>query len=173
MEKTKKMKKTMLVTSLAVTLILLGTLLPSSVVSLETENNKILPSETPLFQRIRNRICDMIGICQGGRELFELTGILEYDEENFFIGEVELHFGPNWYITSAISVEDYDLDGEYELVIDELLGLVSTEVIIEGHNQSEGWVSVFTINGLVYREPGQPIWAAQHHWRWRNRNNDD
>jgi hypothetical protein len=173
MEKTKKMKKTMLVTSLVMTLILLGNLLPSSVASLENNNNQLSPLEASLLQRIRNRICDMVGICRGGCELFELTGILEYDEQNFFIGEVELHFGPNWYITSAISAEDYDSDGESELVIDELLGLVSTEVTVEGHNQSEGWMSVFTINGLVYREPGQPIWAAQHHWRWRNRNNED
>ena len=163
----------MLVTSLVMTLLLLSTLLPSSVIALEENNSQPLPNGEPLFQRIRNRICDMIGICQGGCELAELTGILDYDGENFFIGEVELHFGPNWYITSAISAEDYDGDGEYELVIDELLGLVSTEVIVEGHYQSDNWMSVFTINGLVYREPGQPIWAAQHHWRWRNRNNPD
>ena len=64
-------------------------------------------------------------------------------------------------------------NGEYELIIDELLGLVSTEVTVEGHYQSDTWMSVFTINGLVYREPGKPIWAAQHNWRWRNRNNDE
>ena len=28
-------------------------------------------------------------------------------------------------------------------------------------------MSVFTINGEVYREAGSPIWAAQHEWRWR------
>ena len=125
-----------------------------------------------LMQRIRNRICDVLGICQGGCNLTNITGILEYDETNFFIGEVELHFGPNWYITAAIAVEDYDGDGEKELIIDELLGLVGTEVTVEGHMQSENWMSVFTINGMVYREPGQPIWAAQHHWRWRNRKNE-
>ena len=125
-----------------------------------------------LMQRIRNRICDVLGICQGGCNLTNITGILEYDETNFFIGEVELHFGPNWYITAAIAVEDYDGDGEKELIIDELLGLVGTEVTVEGHMQSDNWMSVFTINGMVYREPGQPIWAAQHHWRWRNRKNE-
>ena len=174
MDKTKKMKKTMLVTSLVMTLLLVGTLVPSSVIAFEEKSNQPSPlAGEPLFERIRNRICDMLGICLGGCELEELTGILEYDEENFYIGEVELHFGPNWYITSAISAEDYDGDGEYELIIDELLGLVSTEVTVEGHYQSDTWMSVFTINGLVYREPGQPIWAAQHHWRWRNRNNDE
>jgi hypothetical protein len=173
MEKTKKMKKKMLVTSLVMTLLLIGTLVPSCAIALEEKNNQPLPLGEPLFERIRNRICDMLGICLGGCELENLTGTLEYDGENFYIGDVELHFGPNWYINAAISVEDYDGDGEYELIIDELLGLVSSEVTVEGHYQSDTWMSVFTINGLVYREPGQPIWAAQHNWRWRNRNNNE
>jgi hypothetical protein len=121
-----------------------------------------------IMQRIRNRICDMLGICQGGCNLTELTGLLEYDGNNFFIGDIELHFGPPWYITSAQSAEDYDGDGTYELIIDELLGLEGTQVTIQGHIQSQDWMSVFTINGMVYREPGQPIWAAQHQWRWRH-----
>jgi hypothetical protein len=121
------------------------------------------------MQRIRNMICDMLGICQGGCNLTEITGIFEYDEQNFIIGDVELHFGPKWYINSWISLYDYDEDGEEELIIDELLGLVGTEVTVEGHMQSDNWMSVFTINDMVYREPGQPIWAAQHHWRWRHK----
>ncbi len=138
--------------------------------------NEIPPARTlndgsQLMQRIRYMICDMLGICLGGCELVELTGELTYDGTNFFIGIVELHFGPNWYITSAIAVEDYDGDGEIELVFDEIMGLVGTEITVEGHMQSEEWMSVFTINDLVYREPGQPIWAWQHVWNWRNRNN--
>ena len=171
MEKTKNMKKTMLVTSLVIAVLLFGAILSSSAIAISDDNNQPLPNGNGMLQRIRNRICDMLGICQGGCELTELTGILEYDEENFFIGEVELHFGPEWYIIAAISAEDFDGDGEYELVIDELLGLVGTEITVECHLQSENWMSVFTINGLIYREPGQPIWAAQHHWRWRNRKN--
>jgi len=125
-----------------------------------------------LMLRLRNRICDTIGICLGGCNLTEITGTFEYDDINFFIGDVELHFGPDWYITTAIATQDYDNDGENELIIDELLGLVGTEITVEGHLQSDDWMSVFTINSIVYREPGQPIWAAQHHWRWRNRHNE-
>jgi hypothetical protein len=128
-----------------------------------------LPDGNGIMQRFMNRIRDMLGICQGGCNLSELTGIMTYDENNFYIDTVELHFGPNWYIASAISAVDYDNDGELELVIDELFGLVNTTITVEGHYQSEDWMSVFTINGEIYREPGQPIWAAQHHWRWRNR----
>jgi hypothetical protein len=126
-----------------------------------------LPNGDGLMQRIRNRIRDMLGMCQGGANLTELTGIMTYDGTNFYIELVELHFGPTWYITSAMSSVDYDNDGQTELIIDELLGLVNTTVTVEGHYQSENWMSVFTINGEVYREPGQPIWASQHEWRWR------
>jgi len=128
-----------------------------------------LPSEDGLMQKLRNRICDMLGICQGGVNLTNITGVLTFDGSNFYINDVELHFGPSWYIKSAESNFDYDGDGTIELIYDELQGLVGTEITVEGHLQSSGWMSVFTINGEVYREPGQPIWASQHHWRWRHR----
>ena len=129
-----------------------------------------LPGGNDIMQRIMNHIRDMLGVCQGGCNLSELTGIMTYDGRNFYSTPVELHFGPNWYITSATSAVDYDNDGDLELIIDELLGLTNTTVTVEGHYQAQGWMSVFTINGEVYREPGQPIWAAQHHWHWKNRN---
>ena len=145
-----------------------------SAVQYEAVNNtnpQPLPDGNGFMQRFMNRIRDTLGICQGGCNLSTLTGTMTYDGTNFFIGTVELHFGPNWYIIAANSTTDYDGDGELELVIDELLGLVGTDVTVEGHYQSDNWMSVFTINGEVYREPGQPIWAADHHWRWRNHHN--
>ena len=130
---------------------------------------KPLSNGDGLMQRLRNRICDTLGICQGGVNLTTVTGILSYDGTNFYIDDVELHFGPDWFIESAESNIDYDGDGDLELVYDELQGLIGSEVTVEGHLQSSGWMSVFTINGEIYREPGQPIWASQHQWRWRNR----
>ena len=148
----------------------------SGVVAVTAENTdddvQTLPGGNSVMQQIMNRIRDMLGICQGGCNLSELTGIMTYDGAKFYIDPVELHFGPNWYINSAISAVDYDNDGTFELIIDELQGLVDTTVTVEGHYQAQDWMSVFTINGEVYREPGQPIWAAQHHWRWRHNQND-
>jgi hypothetical protein len=133
----------------------------------EKTQYQTLPGGNGLMQQIRNRIRDMLGVCQSGCTLTELTGVMTYDGTNFYIDVIELHFGPTWYITSALSSADYDNDGQLELIIDELLGLVSTTVTVEGNYQSDNWMSVFTINGEVYREPGQPVWALQHEWRWR------
>ena len=129
-----------------------------------------LPSGNGFIQRLRNRIRDTLGICQGGCQLITISGTLTFDGVNFFVDGRELHFGPLWYIRSAESALDYDNDGVFESVYDELLGLVGTEVTIEGHEQSNQWISVFTINGDEYREPGQPIWASQHRFQWRKRN---
>ena len=77
MEKTKKMKKTMLVASLVIALLLFGTVVSSSAITTDDNNSQPLPNGDGIFQRIRNRICDTVGICQGGCELTELIGILE------------------------------------------------------------------------------------------------
>ncbi|MBN1281196.1 MAG: hypothetical protein JXA00_06065 [Candidatus Thermoplasmatota archaeon] len=167
------MKKKILMIVACVLLLTVGTVAGAATQAggIHKENGQAVPVDgngNGLLLRLRNRVCDMLGICQGGCNLTELTGIFVYDQVNFFIDDVELHFGPQWYITSAVAAEDYDGDGDNELIIDELVGLVGAEVTVEGHLQSEGWMSVFTINGMVYREPGQPIWAAEHHWRWKH-----
>ena len=120
-----------------------------------------------LFDRIINRIRDTLGICNGGcNETVEISGILSYDGTYFFVDEIEVHFGPVWYISKTQSNVDYDEDGEFELIIDELYGLVGTNVILEGYMQSDNWFSVFIINGEIYRDLGKPIWsggAGGHH----------
>lgn len=121
-------------------------------------NQQPLPRGNGLMQRFMNKIRDILGICQGGCNISTLSGVLTYDGTNFFIGTVKLHFGPKWYITSTMSAVDYDQDGQYELIIDELRGLINTEVTVEGYYKSDSWMCVFTINGENYREPGQPIW---------------
>ena len=161
------MKGKIIVVTVAIAALLLIGGVIAVVAEKADDNYQPLPSGNGIMQRIMNRIRDMLGICKGGCNLTELTGIMTYDGSDFFIDPVELHFGPNWYITSAITAVDYDNDGELELIIDELFGLVNTTVTVEGHYQAQDWMSVFTINGEVYREPGQPIWAAQHHWRWK------
>jgi hypothetical protein len=127
-----------------------------------------LPGGNGLMQRLRNRICDTMGICQGGCTLETIEGVLTFDGTYFYINGVELHFGPTWYITNAVSAYDYDGDGTKELIYDELQGLVGDTISVEGHMQSDDWMSVFSINGVIYREPGSPIWVSQHQYRWHH-----
>jgi len=139
--------------------------------SIELSNDiQPMPTGNGIMQRIRNQICDTLGICPGCDNLTTLTGILRFDGTYFYINDVELHFGPNWYIVGAESSIDFDGDGQFELIYYELQGLVGSEITVEGHLQSNGWMSVFTINGEIYREVGEPIWATQHQWRGRHRN---
>lgn len=149
------------------------TVFSSSVIAAPSgDTNRIsepLPNGGGTMQRLRNQICDTLGICQGDCDLITLTGTLTFDGTNFFIDGTELHFGPTWYITSSESAIDYDKDGTLELINDELQGLIGTQITVEGHEQSDQWVSVFTINGETYREVGQPIWSSQHQLQWRNR----
>ena len=119
------------------------------------------------LERIRNRIYDTLGICDGNcTEMVEVTGVLTYDGTYFYVDEVEVHFGPVWYISITDSAVDYDSDGSEELIIDELQGLVGETVSMEGHMQSDNWLSVFIINGEAYRDVGKPVWyggTGGHH----------
>lgn len=152
---------------LAISILLVAGSYLAAATDIEDDSSPLpTPDGNGLMKRFMNQIRDMLGVCQGEVNLTELTGLLSYDGTNFLIGDIELHFGPIWYITTSESAIDYDADGTNEYIFDELSGLVGSEISVEGHYQSENWMSVFTINGETYREIGQPIWAAQHQWRW-------
>jgi len=77
----------------------------SGVIAAAVEANENIDKQnqaTPLdgnqlgfLERIRNRIRDTLGICNGDcEEMVEVTGILTYDGTYFYVDEVEAHFGP-------------------------------------------------------------------------------
>lgn len=171
------MKKKVVIGVVLITIMILGTLnVLGQSTTYQEENSdensiQIARDEANgLLQRLRNRIRDMLGICSNGCELVQITGTLTYDGTNFYIDNIELHFGPIWYINNAESAVDYDGDGENEVIFEELQGLVGSTVTLDAHFQSDNWMSVFIINGETYRESGQPIWSSQHQIRFRNRN---
>ena len=127
----------------------------------QAQTKEKMYGRTGFFKRIRNRFRDMLGICRGNSSEC-LQGTLGHGARFFEINDTELHFGPNWYIHTAISAYDYDRDGTNETIIDEIDGLTSIEISVEGCLHSENWISVYKINGIEYRQPGEPIWNAKH-----------
>ncbi|HEC87894.1 MAG TPA: hypothetical protein ENI52_01100 [Thermoplasmata archaeon] len=80
-------------------------------------------------------------------------GILEYVNGSYYINGIELYLGNEWFMNS-IARSDYDGDGEYEYVWQELEGLVNTEVVINGVLKGD-MLYVSHINGIWYRIPKQ------------------
>ena len=158
----KTMKKMM-----ALLTVLLMIVVGLSVV-VQAKSDEEMYSRTGFLERIRNRFRDIFGVCRGNSEDY-LEGTLGHGARFFEINDTELHFGPNWYIHTAISSYDYDRDGTNETIIEEIDGLTSQTISVEGCLHSDNWMSVYKINGIEYREPGEPIWNAQH--QFRNRQN--
>lgn len=83
----------------------------------------------------------------------EYVGILEFVDEQFFIGESEVFFGPSEFISVKAADFDYDLDDCIETVEAELFGLTGSEVIALGHISPEGDVVIVEINSLPIGMP--------------------
>jgi hypothetical protein len=149
------MKKVM-----ALLIVLMMVFIGLSVV-VQAKNEQKMYGRIGFFKRIRNRFRDLLGICKGDSSTL-LQGTLGHGARFSQINGTELHFGANWYQNRAISAYDYDRDGTNEKIIHEIEGLFGETVSVEGCLQSEGWISVYKINGIKYREPGQPIWKAEH-----------
>jgi len=156
-----------IVISIGILAIFLSSGLTTAAITVNSQYQEELNPETtpynndPLWLRIRNRIRDMLGICDGHCEedLVELSGTLIANAGYYYINNIEVHFGPLWYTTTTTASYDYDKDGTIELISEELNGLIDSIVIFEGFYQSDNWFSVFTINDIHYRDIGKPIWS--------------
>ena len=165
------MERKILVATMFVVLLVLSALTVSVEAKLGADMKNKARNRIRLLERFRYRIRDVLGRYGKDVEITEVNGTLEYNKIFFKIGDVELHFGPKWYTKAVISAYDYDGDEDNnETVHDELLGLVDSgqNVTVQGYLQAETWLSVFTINGLEYREEGKAIWASNHTWHWKH-----
>lgn len=88
--------------------------------------------------------------------LDSLEGTLERrgdDADGFFIGVVELEFGPEDWVQTVGALQDYDRDGTPERLLDELEGLVGRPVTALVRLDDDGdEADVFELNGLRYRD---------------------
>lgn len=91
-----------------------------------------------------------------------LDGTLSRDGEAYFVGDVEVDFGPTWYTSSTNATSDFDGNGSVGTLEVELDGLLGSEVIISGDNGRFDDVDVITLNETTYRRmPLEPApWAG-------------
>ena len=82
------MKKIMLLIAISAILLLGAVEVSAQGFQYSGEKNtdyKPLPNGDGFMQRLRNRICDTLGICQGGVDLTTINGVLTFDGTNFYI----------------------------------------------------------------------------------------
>ncbi len=80
-----------------------------------------------------------------------IEGVLEYQDGVYVVNGVELYVGNEVFLNS-IARSDFDRDGEYEYVWQELEGLIGTEVVVNGVLR-DGTLYVSHINGIWFRMP--------------------
>jgi hypothetical protein len=85
-----------------------------------------------------------------------IEGMLERrgdDPDDFYVGAVELEFGPEAWVRTAGPGEDYDGDGIAEDLLAELEGLVGQPVTARVRLDNDGDdADVYVLNDLTYRD---------------------
>lgn len=101
-----------------------------------------------------NKLHKLHGLHKLHKNLLNMTrmeGILEYINGSYYINSIELYLGNEWFLNS-ISKSDYDMDGNYEYVWQELQGLVNKSIVVNGLIKNN-ILYVSHINGIWYRMP--------------------
>ena len=127
-------------------------------------------NHTRLTYRIRHILLRINGYFRGGlSNLKELTGRLQYNDNQYTINNITLLFKPKWYVNKSISNNDFDQDGDMELVFEELQGLIDTNITVKGKMIQSSSLNVFYINDELFRTPWRPSWTTgSSEWRHCN-----
>ena len=86
------------------------------------------------------------------KNMTEMNGTLSYDGNAYYIGAQEISFGPEWLLENMTARSDYDRDGNYETMKEELDGLNENEVTVMGIMKNDT-IYAFYIDGIWYRNP--------------------
>jgi len=78
-------------------------------------------------------------------------GVLSYKDGKFYVGSTQVYFGDRWWLNHTIR-SDYDGDGEYEIIWNELNGLLGKEIVVNGIYDN-GTIIASHINGIFLRMP--------------------
>ncbi|MCD6448275.1 MAG: hypothetical protein J7L58_04445 [Thermoplasmata archaeon] len=80
-----------------------------------------------------------------------MEGVLEYNNGSYYIDTTPLYLG-NEYFMNSIAKSDYDGDGNYEYVWQEMEGLIGSNIVVNGVLRN-GTLYVSHINGIWLRAP--------------------
>ena len=83
-----------------------------------------------------------------------MEGVLEYNNGSYYIDATPLYLG-NEYFMNSIAKSDYDGDGNYEYIWQEMEGLIGSNVVVNGMLRN-GTLYVSHINGIWLRLPREP-----------------
>ena len=78
-------------------------------------------------------------------------GVLSYSDGTFYVNSIPLYVGDSWWLNHTIR-SDYDGNGEYETVWQELNGLIRSHIVVNGIYKN-GTLIVSHINGMFLRIP--------------------
>ena len=82
----------------------------------------------------------------------EISGTLLHDGNSYYVDGQEVSFGPEWFLENITARSDYDRDGNYETMKEELDGLNENEVTVMGIMKNDT-IYAFYIDGIWYRNP--------------------
>lgn len=83
--------------------------------------------------------------------LTRMEGTLEYENGSYYLNGIKLYMGGDYFLNSWAR-SDYDRDGQYEYVWQELNGLIGKEIVVNGILKNNT-LYVSHINGIWLRMP--------------------
>ncbi|MCD6474459.1 MAG: hypothetical protein J7K47_06125 [Thermoplasmata archaeon] len=102
-------------------------------------------------KKIRTRMHEMARMHRNLLSMDREEGTFSYENGMFYVNGIAIYFGDAWWLNHTIK-SDYDGDGEYETVWNELLGLVGSNVAVNGRLVNETLIASH-INGMFLRMP--------------------
>ena len=134
-------------------LLLIGTALATTATNGNDDGNGHFQWEKYLMNKFMHRHQARQQMRERAMEnMTEVSGTLYFENGNYYINGYIISFGPDWFIENITARSDYDEDGTYETIEEELEGLEGTEVTIMGILKNDTIIA-FYINGIWYKNP--------------------
>lgn len=94
-------------------------------------------------------------------KLTTISGTLAVCGDEWCVADIEVDFGPPWYLSDEKAPVDHDGDGTDETLAVEIAGLRGQAVSLKVEFGLFGDADAFAVNGVFYRkEIGPPPWAG-------------